>query len=141
MGQTFQSDIPGNIQKVSLALAAVASNGGAARYPMLVAPQPIRIKGFMYNPYGADQDINSASYRRLSIVDAGPAGTGTVIIASQNLTASIASMGTGSGAIATANQDMDTGDILVFSQVTVGGNHATGTVIPASRVEVVYELR
>lgn len=141
MGSNFPADVPGNIQKASLALAAVASNGGAARYPILVAPQKIRVKGFVYNPYAGDQDINSASYRLLTIVDAGPAGTGTVVVASLALTASIASMGTGAGVVATANQDMDSGDVVVFSQATVGGDHTTGTVIPASRVEVLYELR
>ena len=141
MGSTLQSDVPGNIHPITHHFASVASNGGAARVAIFKAPQNIRLKSFGVDFYGADKAVTATSYRRLTLVDGGANGTGTTIISSMNLTTSVASMGTASGSIATANQDIDAGDILIFSHLTVGGDHNAGTVLPDGAILVDYELR
>lgn len=141
MGTTPQADTRDNIHALVTQFASVASNGAASRHALFTAPQDVRIKSFGVNFYGADKAINATSYQRLSLVDGGAAGTDTTIISSINLTTSVASMGTASGSIATANQDLDDGDILIFSHVSVGGDHTDGTVLPAYAIVVEYELR
>ena len=141
MGETFQSDIPGNIHPLVTQFASVASNGAASRHVLFTAPQNIRLKSFGANFYGADKTVTVTSYQRLTLVDGGANGTGTTIISSMNLTTSVASMGTTSGSIATANQDLSTGDILIFSHVSVGADHNASTVLPEYAIIVNYELR
>ena len=84
MGETFQSDIPGNIHPLVTQFASVASNGAASRHVLFTAPQNIRLKSFGANFYGADKTVTVTSYQRLTLVDGGANGTGTTIISSMN---------------------------------------------------------
>jgi len=119
--------------------ASVASNGaGAVVGYVFVAPADINVVNAWWTPTGGDQGTNTASYRRLTLVNAGAAGAGTTVIGSINLSVSKASNTpeafVGSGSVASGHQ-------VGFSQATIGGDHSDGTVLEAGRVSVTFQLR
>lgn len=137
MGASFLADIPGNAFRVVYHNAAIASDGAASRFAMFRAPANLQITAAYWVPYGADQGADTGSYRKLSIVNGGTDGTATTVVASIALTASKASFSinalTGSATVAASAA-------VVFSQTTVGGDDATGTVLRAGVVQVEYQL-
>ena len=134
-----------------LTFASVASNGANARL-MQVGPfqRDARIKGITFIPTGADQSFHSASYRRLSLYNAGTAGTATATanrLASLNITASQASLGTVPFSLvypatgtAGSSGTFASGETLYFSQETVGGTETNGTVLRAGQLSMVIEF-
>lgn len=137
MGTTFQADIPENRFRMDYQHASVASDGADARYAILRAPANLKITGAYWVPTGADQTADTASYRRLCVVNGGTAGTSTTIVASLNLTASKASFSLNamSGTATVAS-----GELIVFSHLTVGGAKDDETVLRAGMVQVEYQL-
>lgn len=138
MGQTFQADTPGNRYLMTLGNASVASNGAAALVGyMFRAPSNITLLGAYWTPTGADQTGHATSYRRLSIINASTDGSGTVVLASLNITASKASNTpvalTGSATVGSTN-------IIGFSQTTVGGAKDTETILQAGLAQIEYRL-
>jgi len=140
MGNTFQADVPGNRYPTLYHNASVASDGGSSVVGIFRAPNDIKVQAAYWCPYGADQGAAasaSASYRRVTLINGGTAGTGTTVIASINMSASKASFGnytlSGTGTAVS-------GAMLVFSQETVGGTHATGTILRAGVMTIEYEL-
>lgn len=125
--------------------ASVASNGAGARIgqfgPM---GHQGRVRNAWWSPTGADNPgtaVQTDSYRRLSLYNGGTAGTVTATasrIASFNLTASQASLGRVAGTLTTF-LTFDSGDVLYFSQETVGGNHNDSTVLVAGQFALDYE--
>lgn len=143
MGSNFQADIAGNWLPLSYEVQAIASNGGAAAYALFVAPQAMRVTAFWYCPDSGDQAItasDSASYRRLTIIDGGAAGTGTVVMGTLNLQTSVASKGYADGTMATTPVTLDAGDVVLFSQGSVGGNHNVNTVLAKGKIFAQCEL-
>ena len=140
MGKTLgQSDLPGHaFRGVMDRIASVASNGGASQFFIMRAPADINVTAAYWVPSGTDQTANTASYRRLSIVNGGTDGLGTTIVASLNITASQASKSmnafVGSGSV-------PAGGVVLFSQVTVGGDEDDATELVAGYAQVEYELR
>ena len=133
------------------AIASVASNGAAARLGQ-IGPfgRDGRIKSVYWTPTGADQGANTASYRQIKVYNGGTAGTSTAtanILASFNFSASAASLkpvaGTvvypASGTAASAGT-FASGEILYYSQNTIGGDDATGTVLRAGQLKVIVEF-
>lgn len=138
MGETFQADIPGNAFRETYHHAAVASDGNDARYVVFRAPNSIKITGAYWCPYSADNSAaNTASYRRVQVVNGGTKGTAGTVIGSLNLTASKASMSLNA---LSGTATMSVGEALVFSQLTVGGDQTTGTVLKAGVIQVEYQL-
>ena len=142
---TGLGDIPGNrLAVTSLSShAAVASDGAGARLSQFGPfPFAIRVRNAWWSPTGADNTVNTASYRRLSLYNGGAAGTGTLTasrMASLNLTASQASLGAQDMTAVTA-ATAASGVVFYFSQETVGGDHATGTTLAAGQFSVAYEV-
>lgn len=133
------------------ALASVASNGAAARVGQ-VGPfgREGRVKALYWTPTGADQAANSASYRRYLFYNGGSAGTATAtasILASIGWSASGASLKPMTGTVvypATASTaslgTFGSADVIYFSQNTVGGDHASGTVTVAGQFKLIVEF-
>lgn len=136
-------DIPsGALEGGLISHASVASNGANATYGgagavlKWRAPQACTILGAYWEANGADSAAaNATSYRRLSLINGGAAGAGTTVLASVDLTASLAS-NTTRALTMVSNATMQTpilaaGDIVYASQATVGGAHSDGTVLVA----------
>ena len=145
--KSFLADIPGNFFTAKLgSIAAAASNGaGAVAVDMMfVAPANIKLlSAWRINQSAADVTagtaVSSASYRRMTILNGGVAGTGTVIMASLNATASAAASGTRAFAT-TANNTATQGAVIWASHLTVGAATADGTDMAANIVQILYEL-
>lgn len=146
MGKTFQGDIPGNRQHDAnvVANASVASGGANGRIGQ-AGPfaQDIRVQNAWWTPTGADSaGSTTASYRRLDLINGGPAGTVTASaarIATLGLTASHASLGPVPMVVDTT-VTLASGSIVYFSQSTVGGTDATNTVLVAGQFALAYEV-
>ena len=123
--------------------AAVASNGAGARLDTLGPfPFDIRVRNAWWNAISADMAINTASYRRMSLYNGGATGTVTATasrMASLNITASVASFGASAFTVLTA-VTAASGEILYFSQETVGGDHNAGTALPTGQFSIAYEI-
>lgn len=146
MGDSFLADIPGNffIQKLG-SYAAVAS-GGAGSLQLdsaFVAPADIKIVSAWRFVNAAEVTVgtatSSASYRRMNLLNGGTAGSGTVIMASLNATAS-ASATTARAFVTTANNTAPAGAIIYASHLTVGAATADGTDMAAGFVQIAFEL-
>lgn len=141
MASTPKGDIPGARDHApSILNTALASDGANG----LIAPiGPIahnaRIQKAWWTPTGGDQGANAASYRRLTVVNGGPSGTGTVVVASVALSASHASL-VPVALTTVSSASVASGSVLYFSQDTVGGAHATGTVLRAGSLALAYEV-
>lgn len=125
--------------------ASVASNGANATYggagvaAKWRAPQDCRILSVWWEPHGADSDANNtASYRNLLLYDGGADATGTASLASLSLTATLAS-DTQRAFTMAGTATVDQGDVVYASQLTVGGAHATGTVLVAGQYRFAYK--
>lgn len=141
MASTPKGDIPGAREHVhAVANASVASNGANARVAA-IGPfaHNIRVQNFWWTPLGTDQAGDTASYRRLTLVNGGAAGTDTVVLASLNLTASHASLGPVAGAPVTA-QTVASGTVLYLSQTSIGTASDAETVLVAGQAALAYEI-
>lgn len=147
MGRSFLADIPGNFFVAPLGShASVASNGAGALLVdcAFVAPANLKLLSAWRQVQADEASVGTAtttaSYRRVSIVNGGAAGTGTTIMASSNGNgASVASLGTRAFAT-TANNTAAAGDILMASQLTVGGANDDATTLRAGKLWIAYEL-
>ncbi len=162
MASTPIGDIPGaRFHQANLnAFAAVASGGAGARLGQFGPfAHPLRIRNVWYTPTGADNAATqTATYRRLSLYNGGTSGTSTLSasgtgtnsgfqgrVASLNLN-STASSGSQTPIPFTVVDATGTtltlasGVVLYFSQETVGGTDANGTVLPAGQFAVAYEV-
>ena len=147
MASTRLGDIPNARFHVPLVFthASVASGGANARLGQ-VGPfaHPIRLRSAWWTPTGADNaGTSTASHRRLSIYNGGTAGTATATasrLASLNLTASKASLAPVAMTVVDTTHTVATGQILYFSQETVGGASATNTDLAAGQVALAYEV-
>lgn len=143
MASTPLGDIPGGrffFPSVS-SYASLASGGANAKLDH-IGPfdHNIRVRSVYWQPTGADHAASqSASYRRLTLRNAGTAGTATAIIGSLNASATLASLGTRAFTVDTA-VTVASGQILVFSQETVGAAEANGTILVAGRFALSYEI-
>lgn len=174
MGSTFEGDISsGELLLGIIQHTSVASNGAGAIIggtgqvgtttagpQMLRAPQAGVITSVWWEPTDASlAATSSASYRQLSIIDAGQTGTGTAVLASMAATATQASFSTAALNLATASQSATSlkagtvtvqgiattayptvaaGDIIAASHATVGGNSATNTEVRAGQFHIHY---
>lgn len=147
MGKSFLADFPGNFFSAPLGShASVASNGANALLVdcAFVAPANLKLLSAWRQVQADEATVGTATttatYRRVTILNGGSAGTGTTIMASSNGNgASVASLGTRSFAT-TANNTASQGEILIASQLTVGGTNADATVLQAGKVWIAYEL-
>ena len=133
------------------AQASIASNGAAARV-LQTGPwgREGRITALYWSPIGADQAANTASYRRHLVYNGGTAGTSTAtanILASIGWTASGASLKPMTGVVVypasattASSGTFGSADVLYFSQNTVGGDHASGTVTVAGQFKLILEF-
>ena len=127
--------------------AAVASNGADAILPdtMFVAPVALSvISAWRLNISASDVTkgtaTTSASYRRVNLVaNVTGSGSGTTIVASQNATASAASLVTRAFAT-TANNTVPAGAVILASHLSVGAATADGTDMAAAIFEIAYQL-
>lgn len=128
-------------------VSSVASNGAAARIGIFYVNRDARLKSVIYTPTGADYATATgatASYRRLTVVNGGTAGTGTTVLASLNPTASVASWGSRAFTLATTSATdtsatVASGGAFVISHSTVGGDLDDGTILRAGVITLVYE--
>ena len=126
--------------------AAIASNGANAILPdvAFVAPADLKIvSAWRMNISASDVTTgtatSSASYRRLNLItNTAGTGSGTNIVASQNATASAASLVT--RAFTTVASTVPAGAIVLASHLTVGAATADGTDTAASVIMMAYEL-
>lgn len=137
-------DIPsGSLYLGAISHASVASNGAAATYGgvatnMLRVPCACRITGVQWSAVGADQDATqTASYRLLTLINGGAGGAGTTVLASLNLTASLASNNAREMTVGSA-ATLSRGETIYLSQGTVGGDHSNGTVLRAGNAIISY---
>lgn len=147
MGKSALADIPGNFFTTRLGTAAaIASNGanGLLANMFFVAPANLKLlSAWRYvqaaNEVTVGTATSSASYRRVNILNGGASGTGTVIMASLNATASAASLST-RAFVTTTNNTASAGEIIYVSQLTVGAATADGTDAAAGGITIAYEL-
>ena len=145
MGSTPAGDIPGNRIHLPQAVtfASVASGGANARLGQ-VGPfsHPVRLREAWFSPTGADQAATqSATYRRLDVINGGPNGTVTASanrMGTLGLTASQASLGAAAFVVDTT-VTVPSASIIYFSQSTVGGTDANGTVLVAGQLALAFE--
>ena len=146
MASTPLGDIPGarhGGEGIAATNASVASAGANARLGQFGPfAHNIRIRNAWWTPTDADQAATqSASYRRLSIYDGGAAGTATATanrVASLNVSASQASLGP--MAFTTLDRIISAGNVVYWSQETVGAADANGTVLRAGQLAFAYEV-
>lgn len=142
--QTGLGDIPGNrlTHPILNTHASVASGGANALLGPQFGPFPfnIRVRNVWWTPTGGDTSATkSATYRRLTLINGGTAGAGTTIIASLNQSATVASLVPASLTVDTT-ATVASGNVLNFSQATVGGTDANGTVLLAGQFAISYEV-
>lgn len=141
-------DIPsGTWRGEVLTHAALASDGGSAAYGIgteaqrFRAPQACVIIGVDWEPTGANQVASTAaSYRRFTAYNASTDGSGTAVLASMNLSVSLASNAVRALTLqsATASLTVAAGEIVAVSHITVGGNHNQGTVVVAGAAHIKF---
>jgi hypothetical protein len=146
MGKDALADISSNhFQMPAVQTTSVASNGANALegFGLWVAPANGKLRSAYRVVYANEATVGtattSASYRRHRIINGGSAGSGTTIIASLNQTVSQASR-TSRAYTLESTPSFSAGDILLFDQITVGGNNDDATVVAVSSVNVEYEL-
>ena len=121
--------VSGEIHGGGISHASVASNGAAATYGgagtalKWRAPANCKIVGAAWTPDGADNATTiTASYRLLTLVNGGQAAAGTTVLASMNLTASLASNASRNLTLASV-ATLSKGDIIYASQSKIGRAH------------------
>ena len=139
MASTALGDIPAARFSLRANHASAASNTANGRIiPLGIAPHNLRVRAAWWTPTGADQGT-AASYRNLTIVNGGTAGTGTASVASKVGSASAASLVPVAMTV-DSTVTVPAGAMLYASQVTVGGTDATGTAIAAGDFDLSYEV-
>jgi hypothetical protein len=144
MGSTKLGDIPsGAIAGQTISHASVASNGANAAILAIGvgnwrAPQNVTIVSAHWEPTGADSAVtNTTSYRTLTLINGGSAGTGTAVLASVALTATTASNTLRALTLASVPTVAE-GSVVAFSHATVGGAETNGTVLVAGQARFSY---
>lgn len=144
MGTTALGDIQsGAVAGDVISHASVASNGANAAIRAIGvlnwrAPQAITIVSAHWEPTGADSAVtNTSSYRTLSMINAGSAGTGTTVLASLANNTSQASNTLKAMTVASA-PTVAAGEVVAFSHATVGGAETNGTVLVAGQARFHY---
>ncbi len=119
--------------------ASVASDGanaivGSIGANCFRAPRAMQLESAWWEPTGADNTAtpNTLSYRRVTVLDAGPNGAGTTVLASLDLTASLASNTTRAFSLI-ATPTVPKGNVIAVQHATVGGAHSDGTVLRAGQ--------
>jgi len=145
MGKTFQADISDAWYHAIFTNASVASNSANAVVASagFICPDNLQVNRVWYQPW-TDASVvgtatTSATYKRINLYNGATSGTGTTIMASCNITASIASRGSKAFAT-TASNTASGGEILYFSALTVGGTNDDGTILRAGVLQIEYEL-
>ena len=140
MGSTAYGDLPsGALVGAQISHASVASNGAAASYYNIGAngwraPQNGRLDSVWWEPTDADSAPASAvSFRTLTIRNGSSDGTGTAILASLVLSASLASNTTRAFTLATT-PTFSAGQVIYLAQAATGTD-ATHTVLRAARLQ------
>lgn len=141
MGSTAYGDLPsGALVGAQISHASVASDGAAASFNNIGAsiwraPQNGRIDSVWWEPTGADSSAASAvSFRTLTIRNGASDGTGTAILASLVLSASLASNTTRAFTLATT-PTFSAGQPIYAAHAATGTN-ATHTVLVAGKFHV-----
>lgn len=141
MGTTAYGDLPsGALVGAQISHASVASDGAAASYNNIGAntwraPQNGRVESIWWEPTGADNSAASAvSFRTLTIRNGSSDGTGTAVLGSLVLSASLASNTTRAFTLA-ATPTFSAGQVVYAAQAATGTN-ATHTVLVAGRFHV-----
>ena len=143
MASTPLGDISGaRFHAPAVVQNATVASGGANALIGVAGPfeHPIRVRGAYWIPTGgANSATQTATYRRLSVVNLGTGGAGTAVVASLNLTASLASL-VGRALTVDTTATVAAGEVLAVSQATVGGTDANGTVLQAGSFALNYEV-
>ena len=144
MGKSHLADIPDNSFQKVFTCASVASDAdGIVGSQAFVAPGNLKIKRAWYIPWTDQATIGtattSATYRRINLLNGSTGGVGTVIMASCDITASVASKASKAFST-TANNTAAASEILYFSALTVGGDDNDGSILRAGVLQVEYEL-
>lgn len=141
MGSTAYGDLPsGAITGAQISHASVASDGAAASYNNIGAniwraPQNGRIDSIWWEATGADTGgASTASYRTLTIRNGSSDGTGTAVLGSLVLSATLASNTTRALTLAAA-PTFSAGQSIYAAQAATGTD-ATHTVLRAGRFTV-----
>ena len=141
MGSTAYGDLPsGAIRGAAVSHASVASDGAAASYNNIGAntwraPQNGRVDSIWWEPTGADNaGASAASYRTLTIRNGSSDGTGTAVLGSLVLSASLASNTTRAFTLATT-PTFSAGQVIYAAQAATGTD-ATHTVLRAGLFHV-----
>ena len=145
MGTTFAGDIPdGSFGVGVISQAVLASDGGAATYggagaaEKWRAPQDIIIVDAWWEPSGANNAATvTTSYRLLKLVNGSTDATGTVVLGSVAMTASLGS-NTQRAMTLAASPTVSKGYVVMAAQTSVGGNHSVGTVTAEGQTRFTY---
>jgi len=141
MGSTNASDLRGLVFTAGpFTQASRASNAAAAtQFGVWTAPHKCRITAVRWIPTEGDQTAHATNNHKVSILDAGAAGTGTAVLASYRFTASVASNASGS-IPTTGTTELDAGDIVVAAFSTQATASSVGKLF-AANFFFDYELR
>lgn len=148
MSTTYLGDIPsGSLRAHYVSFASLASDGASSAFGIGTdqlrwrAPQAAIIVGAQWEAVGASQAATkTASYRRWTVYNGSTDGTGTAVLGSLNLSATLASNATRAFTMQTATSllTVPAGALVAISQTTVGANEANGTVNVAGGVHVLW---
>lgn len=139
LGEAYSGSLRGAV----ISHASVASNGANAALNAIGAnnwraPQAITIVEAWWEPTGADSAVtNTSSYRRLTVINAGSAGTGTTVLGTLNNNTSQASNTLKTVTMVSTNS-VAQGEVVAVSHATVGGAETNGTVLVAGNFHLTY---
>lgn len=144
MGKIFLADVPdAKFQKIFTCASVASTADGVVASAGFVCDNDISVQRVWYQPWAdtctTGTATSSATYRRINLCNGGTAGTTTTIMASCNITASVASRGTKAFAT-TASNTASGGEILFFSALTVGGDDDNCSTLQSGVIQLEYEL-
>lgn len=150
MAKAFLGDIPGaRFHEPMLFTVAAIASGGANSNLGYFGPfaHDIRVRNVWFTPTSASiVATQTATYRQIALYNAGTSGTASATgsrLAFLNASATAASWAPAAFTIVDATGTSETvasGTLMYFSQSTVGGTDANGTVLPGGHLALAYEV-
>lgn len=141
-------DIPsGTWRGEVLTHSSAASDGGSAAYGIGTDSQRFRlpqagyILGAYWEPTGANSACTkTASYRLLQLYNASTDGSGTAVLGSLALSATLVSNSQRALTMQTATASLTAAanTLIAVSHISVGGNEANGTVLVAGAFHILW---
>lgn len=136
MGACSMADIPANLFTTQVALASFASDAALTTVPIFVAPAAGTIVS-VYTLASTSQATGISTVQKCKLVNLGTAGTGTTVVASTGIDASIGTLIPKAWAV-TAGNTFAAGDMFVWTNAT---SVAASDGVPGGDCHMVIKYR